>query len=200
MAANGHAPPDHDGVRRVGEVEASLDWDQRAVLCAVRSKLRGVTARFAQAQTSLPSDRVSAALRSLLDRGLVENATETTPWFYGGRRLAVFRLSVDPPRPEVWASLPRLRPPRETGLPERLPPQFWCVFWSGLDPMFIRLPEHAVYVATRMLGGRLRWAAAEHWALSRLPADALSQVRSLSEFSQGMPARKIDSYLRWRAA
>ena len=74
--------------------------------------------------------------------------------------------------------MPEYREPADTPLPDRIPPVFWWMFWSGPDPMFLRLPEHAWYMASRMLSpkGSRRHLPAETWALEHLPDWAMDRL------------------------
>lgn len=90
-------------------------------------------------------------------------------------------------------SLPRYDHSTVASSPDRIPPRFWCLFWSGLDPMFIRPPEHAWYVASRMLAPKGSWRhlPAETWALQHLPARVLEKLLESRGYADGPVAERI---------
>ncbi len=80
--------------------------------------------------------------------------------------------------------------PREQ---DRIPPRLWWVFWSGIDPMYLRLPDDAVYAASRMLvpEGSTRHVLAETWALKHLPSQALRELLGKRGYQNGPVVERI---------
>ena len=141
--------------------------------------------------SGIENGHVGDALATLEREGLARSETRTLPWYYDTRRV---RLWHETPRRELLGkSLPRFDSSTVVSSPDRIPPRFWCLFWSGLDPMFIRLPEHAWYVASRMLAPKGSWRhlPAETWALQHLPVWALEKLLEGRGYADGPVAERI---------
>ena len=139
--------------------------------------------------SGLDQDHVEKALRYLKAQGYAERQTRSIPWYYRTREAHFW---VEKPRKELLGRpMPRFEePPTE---PHGIPPRFWWVFWSGTDPMFLRLPDHAWYVASRMLApeGSRRHLSAETWALKHLPSWALRKLSQSRGYQHGPVAERI---------
>ena len=143
-------------------------------LAVAREHGGGVEEALVAEAVGLSADHTHDAVRRLQIDGFVDRRTVTIPWYYGTREALLW---IEKPRPELLGiQFPRFV--GRGGSPDRLPPQFWWMFWWGLDPMFSRLPEHAWYVASRMIthDSRRRNLPAETWALKHLPAWALRKL------------------------
>ena len=144
-------------------------------LATLRAYPQGVEAAYISRTAGLGSDIVALALESLRSEGLAFSTAETIPWYRESREVLLWREV--PHRSLLHQSLPRYREP-PLPPPERIPPEFWWLFWSDMDPADIRLPKDAWYVASRMLRpeGSWRYVPAETWALKCLPACALRML------------------------
>ena len=74
------------------------------------------------------------------------------------------------------------------------------MFWSGFDPMLVRLPEHAEYVASRMIrfDDRRRNLPAETWALQHLPVQILEGLLNAQAPDRGPVKTRIETHIRRR--
>ena len=147
----------------------------------------------------LARDHTSAALERLEREGWAVEEETTVPWYYRTRTVRLWRER--PHRELLGQSLPRLVRPWRRPCPVRLPPQFWFLFSSGLDPMLIRLPEHAWMAAGRMIApaGSPRYLPAETWALECLPSWALRKLLSSRGYTDTVVAARIAFYLACRS-
>jgi len=158
-------------------------------LAVLRAYAPGVeTARVAQL-AGLERDHAEQALLYLQSRGFADSRTRKIAWYHGHREAHMW---VEVPRGEFLGKpMPRYEEtPTEA---ERIPPRLWWMFWSGLDPMFLRLPDHAVYVASRLLApeGSRRYMTAETWALKHLPTWALRKILTSRGYQRGPVAERI---------
>jgi len=163
-------------------------------LALAREHGGGVEEALVAEAAGMSTHHVHNAMRHLQSDGFVDRRTVTIPWYYGTREA---RLWIEKPRPELLG----VEFPRFVGrgvAPDRLPPQFWWLFWSGLDPMLIRLPEHARYVASRMItfDDRRRNLPAETWALKHLPGWALRKLLNDPAFEDTPVADRIEFALK----
>lgn len=163
------------------------------VLGTVRAYPRGVEDSFLARVTGLEAGHAAAAAERSEREGWVVSEETTVPWYYRTRSVRLWR---ERPRKELLGQpAPRFvgRPLRRR--PDRIPPQFWFLFQSGLDPMLIRLPEHAWLAASRMIApeGSPRYIPAETWALENLPSWALRKLLDSRGYAGTAPAARIES-------
>ncbi len=166
------------------------------VLGAVRAYPQGVEIDYITRMSGLEPDHARLALQRLKGEGLVWVDERTIPWYYGSRRADRWR---ERPVPDLLGQpMPTFTHPPDSSPPTRIPPQFWWMFWSGTDPMFLRLPEHAWYVGSRMLApqGSMRYLPGETWALNHLPGWALRKLLD----SRGYEDSPVASRIKWRLA
>ena len=173
----------------------SLTVGQRTVMAVLRSCYRGATAaRVAEeARLSLAHTRRCLNKLAKLDYAVCEESTVQRG--YQPTRTRVWSLSPSESCAEAVAYLPR-RPVVARECPERVPPEFWWLFWSGANAADLRLPEHASAVASRMLSGPD--LAARNWALTRLPVESLKEIRVRRGYDSGGIAVALDSTIRAR--
>lgn len=160
-------------------------------LATVRAYAHGVEKDFITGVSGLEADHVELALHSLEDQGMVFSVTQSIPWYHRSRKSVLWR---EQPRPELLGrSLPQYRKPSPGPFPDQIPPQYWWMFWSGIDPKFIRLPEHAWYAASRLLApkGSWRYLPAETWALEHLPIWALQKLLDTRGYTDTPVAARI---------
>ncbi len=163
-------------------------------LGTVRAYAQGVEVEFIARMSGLNPGHVGWALQCLEREGLVSVESRTIPWYYDSRPAHRWREN---PVPQLLGQpLPSFTSLPNPSLPTRIPPQFWWMFWSGTDPMFLSLPEHAWYVASRMLvpNGSMRYPPAETWALNHLPPWALRKLLD----SRGYGDSPVASRIRWK--
>ena len=165
------------------------DWPRCAglVLAVLRAFGGGMEVGRVIETTGLEAGHTRQVLDALRSGGYAGVRTTTTPWYYTTRAA---RLWAEKPHPHLLGKpFPRYEK-RQANLPGRVPPQFWWLFWSGLDPMLVRLPEHAEYVASRMIrfDSRRRNRPAELWALRHLPISVLERLLTSQGFD-GSPVR-----------
>ena len=164
------------------------------VLATVRAYAQGVEVEFIAQMSGLERDHVRLALQGLEDEELVSVDSLTIPWYYGSRQ--VDRWREKPVRELLGQPLPSFTRPPDRSPASRIPPQYWWMFWSGIDPMFLRLPDHAWYVASRMLApeGSMRYLPGETWALNHIPGWALRKLLT----SRGYGDSPVASRINWR--
>lgn len=145
----------------------------------------GRVAEFAH----LSVEHAEQTLLRLNSRGLAKPKQQKISWYYQQRQALLW---VENPRVEFLGKpMPTFEEtPRR---PDRIPPRLWWVFWSGMDPMFLRLPADAVYVASRMLvpEGSTRHVLAETWALKHLPPRALRELLGKRGYQNGPVVDRI---------
>lgn len=175
----------------------ALTVGQRTVMAVLRSCYRGATtARIAEeARLSLAHTR--RCLNELVKLGYAVCEESTVQRGYQPTRARVWSLSPSESCAEAIAYLP-WRPVPVGECPERVPPEFWWLFWSGANAADLRLPEHASAVASTMLSGPD--LAARNWALTHLPVESLKEIRVRRGYDSGGIAVALDSTIRAREA
>ena len=169
----------------------------RRVLATLRARLGGVTAARVAVDCGLSAAHTRRCLRHLRDRGFAESSDETIMWGYAPIRVRLWRLRMND---QTLRALPQIGwiPPAEPHEPpETVPPEFWYLFWSGECASNLRLPADAVHVADTLIGGPAE--PARTWALTRLPVDALRQLRTMRGYDSGPLAERLDAAMRHRA-
>lgn len=155
-----------------------------AVLDAVRRRPDGATAAKLAEIAGLSARHARRCLRSLEERGVCEHVRAVVYDGYGLAEPLVWKLTYSQDCFAVLGQMHPLRGQQRASCAEDLslvPRRFWHLFWSGARGEDIRLPEHASYAASRMIGSRD--VSAEAWALLNLPTEALLSVRGSSGHS-----------------
>ena len=168
--------PDRDPVLGV-----QLTRPQRRVLAAVtRNAGLDSVAGVARA-AGLSWSATRRALDALSAAEAIRRVEFTQSWRRGVRQHSYWAAAVGSPAYQaMWpqaASVklpPRPRPQVHVG---PLPAQFWSLFWNHPDPSKLRLPDHADYIANRLLNGPSPFAAL--WASVHLPQEALRSCLTL---------------------
>ena len=145
-----------------------------AALAVSREFPWGVETGYFAKAASLDLEHAQGAFERLALRGYVTQVETRIRWYYGSRQAKLWR---EIPRGELLARpVPRYKP-ADTG-DDRVPPQFWWLFWSGPDPWYLRVSKHSWYIASRVLAprGSMRCLYAETWALEHLPLGALRKL------------------------
>ena len=180
-----------------GNPVSSMTAGQRAVMSALRARLRGCTVSGLAERAGLSERHTRRCLRALEGRGLTRSEKASVPWGYGSVRARLWSLARTG---ACLAALPYLpRHPEAFGreCPERVPPRFWYLFWSGSQGGDLRLPEDALFVASTLLDSPD--AAAESWALRHLPVQALRVCRTMRGYDTGRTAALLDAAIEERS-
>lgn len=159
------------------------------VLAVLRAFAPGAEATRVAQLTGLDHGHTEKTLSYLESQGYAESRTQEIAWYYGHREA---HLWVERPRAEFLGKpMPHYHHTPEEA--KEVPPRLWRLFWSGLDPMHLRLPQHALYVASRLLApeGSIRYMGGETWALQHLPTWALRQVLKHRGYQKGPVAERI---------
>ena len=177
------------------------------VLTVLRSYLGGADSAVIGDEAGIARRSAQRVLRCLEADGYVGSSLVEVPWKHRTRRILRWKLVQGGRLDDLRPYLPMMRWARRAQCPEKLPPDLWHLFWSGIDPADIRLPRDAVLVANRLLNGRLLDFDARRWALRCLPLDALvaqtgipgcpesveRAVAELLEEESGRPSRQAES-------
>ena len=176
---------------------AGLSRGQRTVLGILRGRVRGTTLRQVAAEARLSEDHARRCLNALAERSFARREIAGVPWGYGSRKTVLWSLDLSEECVTALAYLPpRLRQENDT-CGERVPPEFWSLFWSGASAKDLRLPDDAFFVATTLLDGPD--PVARTWALRCLPIDALRRCRDMRGYNTGEIAASIDKAIARRA-
>lgn len=185
------------GTRPAGiDAVSGMTAGERAVMSALRARLRGCTVSGLARRTGLSERHTRRCLNALERRGFVQGETANVPWGYGSLRARLWSLVRTG---ECLAALPYLRlqtEPFGRECPERVPARFWYLFWSGSQGGDLRLPQDAIFIACALLDSPD--AAAESWALRHLPLEALRECRTMRGYDTGHVAASLDAALEER--
>lgn len=176
---------------------ACLTRAQRSVMAVLRSRVRGVTVQQVATAACLSVGHTRRCLKALEEQGYARRDLTRVPWGYGSLKLNLWSLELAPECIAALAFLPRTHSRPDHSCPERVPPEFWRLFWSGASAKELNLPEHADFVAGSLLDSADRVARA--WALRCLPVESLRKCREMRGYNSGEIARKIDTALARRA-
>lgn len=175
---------------------AGLSKGQRSVLAVLRGRIRGTTVRQVAAESGLSVGHCRRCLNALAERGYVRSELTKVPWGYGSLKIHIWSLELTADCIAAMPFLPRTHRRYDHSCPERVPPEFWRLFWSGASAGDLRLPEHADFVAGSLLDSAD--AVARAWALRCLPVESLWKCRGMRGYSTGPIAKKIDIALACR--
>ena len=177
---------------------ADLTPAERACLAVLRNRPRGAETNNVAVSARLSRRHTQRCLASLSAGGYAIHRKSRTPWGHGSLELSLWHLDLTPKCAAALAFLPKHHEDQNRTCPDRVPPEFWGLFWSGTRASALKLPDDAFFVASTLLEGPDR--SAWEWALRCLPPKALRQCRSLRGWDEGTMARYIDSALLERAA
>ena len=174
-----------------------LSRGQRAVMGILRSRIRGITLSQVATEARLSEDHARRCLNALVDKGFARREHGSVPWGYGSLKTVLWSLELSEECITALAYLPP-RPRQENDTcGERVPPEFWSLFWNGASAKDLRLPDNAFFVATTLLDGPD--PVARTWALRCLPLDALRRCRDMRGYDTGEIAARIDKAINRRA-
>lgn len=166
----------------------------RRVLATLRSRFGGASAGLIATETQLSPAHTRRCLRRLQIEGFVERYDTVIMWGYKPRRVRVWQLAMTG---RTIAALPligwRSSPPVRA---ERVPPQFWHLFWSGEAASELTVAHDALHIADTLIGGHN--AAARTWALHNLPVATLRKLRTMRGYTTGPAAARLDTAIRRR--
>lgn len=164
---------------------------QRAVAGVLRSRPRGTTAPHIAAVAGMSERHVQRTLRDLASQGFARFSEEKVPWGNNLLEVQLWHLYLTEQCIRALAFLPRRFDPADNTCPQRIPPEFWPMFWSGTRGSDIHLPRDSLQVACTLLGCPDR--AAQVWALQHLPIETLKLCRTMRGYDQGEIATALDS-------
>ncbi len=170
---------------------------ERACLAVLRGRPRGVRAEEVAAAAHISRRHAQRCLGRLAENRYARREATSIPWGYKSLNVDLWFLDLTEECVTALAHLPRLCTSEDGRCPERVPPEFWWVFWSGAEAGELKLPEHADYVASVLLDGPDR--AARQWALKTLPVSALSKCRQMRGYDEGRLAALIDAAISRRS-
>ena len=174
-----------------------LSRGQRVVMGILRSRIRGITLSQVAAEARLSEDHARRCLNALVEKGFARREHGSVPWGYGSRKTVLWSLELSEECVTALAYLPP-RPRQENDTyDERVPPEFWSLFWNGASAKDLRLPDDAFFVATTLLDGPD--PVARTWALRCLPLNALRRCRDMRGYDTGEIAASIDKTIARRA-
>ena len=177
---------------------AGLSRGQLTVLGILRGRIRGTTLSQVAAEARLSEDHARRCLNALVKRGFARKEEANLPWGYGSRRTVLWSLDLSEECVTALAYLPPPPPAQvDDTCAERVPPEFWSLFWNGASAKDLRLPDDAFFVATTLLDGPD--PVARTWALRCLPVDALRRCRDMRGYNTGEIAASIDKAIARRA-
>ena len=174
-----------------------LTSGQRAVMGVLRGRIKGTAIEQIAAAADLTAEHTRDCLDALSERGYARCEDTSIPWGYGSLTLPLWSLDLTEECATAMAYLPwRIEPARHT-CPESVPPELWCMFWSGSNAKDLRLPEDAFQVASNLLDGPD--PVGRVWALQRLPVEALHRCRTMRGYDVEPLASAIDTAIAERA-
>ncbi len=136
-----------------GSLVADLSREEQAVVATLRLWYAGATAQALMELLNLSPQIVLRSLQRCESLGLVERSVETPPHFHHEHRRVTFWLLAETSEAVEALRLlpfPSLNPSR--GFTDcGVPPEFWYLFWSGIDPEELRLPQDAMLVGCRIM-------------------------------------------------
>ena len=178
--------------------DPTADWTeaQRAVTGVLRNRPRGTTTPQIAAVAGLSERHVQRTLRDLAGHGFARFSEEKVPWGNNLLEVQLWHLDLTEQCVRALAFLPRLPGPSDSTCPQRIPPEFWPMFWSGTRGSDIELPRDSLQVACSLLDCPDR--AAQVWALQHLPIETLKLCRTMRGYDQGEIATALDAAISER--
>ena len=178
--------------------DPTADWTgtKRTVASVLRSRPRGTTTPQVAAAAGLSERRAQRTLRDLESQGFARLSQEKIPWGNKLLEVELWRLDLTEQCVRALAFLPRHPVPVNSTCPERVPPEFWPMFWSGVRGSDIELPRDAFHVACTLLDCPDR--AAQMWALQHLPIATLKMCRTTRSNDHGEIATALDGAISER--
>ena len=195
MARNDRVPATMRPSR--GHPAAGMSSGQRAVMTALRGRLRGSTVTGIAERSGLSERHTRRCLNALQERGFARGDDTSAPWGYGSLRVRLWSLALTDACLAALPYLPRRREPFGRQCPERVPARFWYLFWSGSQGGDLVLPRDAHFVACTLLDSPD--PAARSWALRHLPVEALSECRTMRGYDTGAISALLDTAIRERS-
>lgn len=178
---------------------AGMSGGEKAAMNALRHRPLGATVEMVARLAGLTARHTRRCLGALQGRGLAKVNGTRIVWGYGSRRVRLWSLTWSDECARALGYLPR-RPVAATeadDAPERVPPSYWHLFWSGTSASELTVHEHGLLIAETLVSSTNPHARA--WAMSHIPADVLRECRSLRGCDRGAAAAGLDFTIRERA-
>ena len=118
-------------------------------------------------------------------------------WGYEARRERLWRLRMSERTLRALPQIGWAEPADPPEPPAKVPPEFWGLFWSGECASRLTLADDALHIADTLVGSDD--AAAQAWALARLPLETLVELRSMRGYDTGMVASWLDLTIKERS-
>ena len=176
---------------------AGLARGPRLVLAMLRTRMAGATAARVAAETGLSRSHVRRCLRELRRREFVECEETAVMWGYEARRERLWRLRMSERTLRALPQIGWAEPADPPEPPAKVPPEFWGLFWSGECASRLTLADDTLHIADTLVGSDD--AAAQAWALTRLPLETLVELRSMRGYDTGMVASWLDLTIKERS-
>ena len=189
------ACPQAPAPRRVVDPLAGSPESYRRILAALRMRLAGATAALTAQDSGLSISHTRRCLRRLESEGFVRCRDARIPWGYRHRSVRLWELRLTE---RTLDALPRLPwHPAACQRGDRVPPEYWWLFWSSTSAADLRLPEDSLQIAETLIGGPDFRARA--WALNCLPTGTLAELRTMRGYDTGTVAETLDAAIRERS-
>ena len=167
----------------------------RRILAALRVRLAGATAALTAQDCGLSVSHTRRCLRRLESEGFVRCRDARIPWGYRHRSVRLWELRLTE---RTLDALPRLPwHPAACHRGDRVPPEYWWLFWSSTSAADLRLPDDSLQIAETLIGGPNVRARA--WALNCLPVGTLAELRTMRGYDTGTVAETLDAAVRERS-
>lgn len=176
---------------------SSMTDGERLVMQILRALYRGATLSRIVEESRLSRAHVLRCLESLERRGYITHKTTRVSLGYSSIQTAVWSLADTQECMDAIAYLP-WRPLSPENRTDRIPREFWWVFWSGTSAGDLDLADErdALFAADSMIGGPD--ALARHWGLQYLPLGALKNLTTLRGYDKGEIAQTLRSTVHCR--
>lgn len=176
---------------------SSMTDGERLVMQILRALYRGATLSRIVEESKLSKAHASRCLESLVQRGYITQKTTRVSLGYSSTQTAVWSLAGTQECMDAIVYLP-WRPLSPENRTDRIPMEFWWVFWSGTSAGDLDLADErdALFAADSMIGGPD--ALARYWALQYLPLEALKTLRTLRGYDEGEIAKTLRSTVHCR--
>ena len=166
---------DNAGTQARNDPLAGLTAGTCRVLAVLRRRPHGATASRIVGLSGLSASHTRRTLRCLADRGWARRHLGTVRDGHRLRGAALWQIVHSDDCLAALAALPAQSfPMPPLPQPDMVPPEFWHLFWSGLEGSELRISQHAEHIGGGMIGSND--ISAEAWALLHLPTDALTAL------------------------
>ncbi len=177
---------------------AGLSAGARRTLAVLRRRPDGATAAKISELSGLSLSQTHRTLRNFAERGWACRRDGTVRDGHQLRGTNLWQIVHSDECLAALASLPAESfPMPPLPQPDMVPPEFWHLFWSGLQGSDLRIGEHAEHIGGVMIGSND--LSAEAWALRHLPTDALMTLHRARTRTGSPSGRLLAATIRHRA-